>query len=57
MSTSSVLTDAEQKEVEAFTAFFRTFELATPVNAIQDLSDGSVLFQVLCLACVQVMNI
>lgn len=39
----------EQREIDAFFAFFETFELARPVTSVADLSDGSALFEVLSL--------
>ena len=39
------------KELDAFIAFFATFELSHPVAAAADLSDGSVLYQILSTMC------
>lgn len=42
---------SQRKEVDAFFHFFATFDLSRPVTTIEDLSDGTVLFEVLSLVC------
>lgn len=41
--------DAQRKELDAFLAFFATYELARPVTTVADLSDGAPLFEILGL--------
>ncbi|KAI6109963.1 HOOK-domain-containing protein [Pisolithus sp. B1] len=43
------MSDKERKEIEAFFAFFATFDLGRPVSTATDLSDGAALFAVLAL--------
>lgn len=43
------MSDHETEELNAFFAFFETFDLARPVATISDLSDGATLFDVLSL--------
>ncbi|KAI6043127.1 HOOK-domain-containing protein [Pisolithus marmoratus] len=43
------MSDKERKEIEAFFAFFATFDLGRPVSTGTDLSDGAALFEVLAL--------
>ncbi|KAI9567253.1 HOOK-domain-containing protein [Boletus coccyginus] len=43
------MSDQETKELNAFFAFFTTFDLARPVSTISDLSDGAALFEILSL--------
>ncbi|KAI5983865.1 HOOK-domain-containing protein [Pisolithus albus] len=43
------MSDKERKEIEAFFAFFATFDLGRPVTTATDLSDGAALFAVLAL--------
>lgn len=43
------MSDQENKELNAFFAFFATFDLARPVTTISDLSDGGALFEILSL--------
>ena len=43
--------DKVGKELDAFIAFFGTFELSHPVAAAADLSDGTVLYQILSTMC------
>lgn len=43
------MSEGERKEIEAFFAFFSTFDLARPISSAVDLSDGAALFQVLAL--------
>lgn len=43
------MSDQESKELDAFFAFFTTFDLTRPVSSISDLSDGAALFHVLSL--------
>jgi hypothetical protein len=43
---------SQRKELDAFFNFFATFELSRTVTSVGDLSDGSVLFEVLSLVCV-----
>ena len=44
--------DKQGKELDAFISFFGTFELSHPVAAAADLSDGSVLYEILSTMCV-----
>lgn len=37
------------KELDAFTNFFKTFELSRPLATASDLSDGTILFDILSL--------
>ena len=39
--------DKQGKELDAFISFFGTFEHSHPVAAAADLSDGSVLYEIL----------
>ena len=39
----------QQRELDAFLAFFATFDLARRVTDVADLSDGAALFEVLSL--------
>lgn len=43
------MSDKKSKEIEAFFAFFATFDLGRPVSTATDLSDGAALFAVLAL--------
>ncbi|KAF8837019.1 HOOK-domain-containing protein [Paxillus ammoniavirescens] len=43
------MSEHERKELDAFFAFFATFDLARPVTTISDLSDGAALFEILSL--------
>lgn len=43
------MSNQETKELDAFFAFFATFDLARPVSTISDLSDGAALFEILSL--------
>ncbi|KIO13170.1 hypothetical protein M404DRAFT_12217 [Pisolithus tinctorius Marx 270] len=43
------MSDKERKEIEAFFAFFATFDLGRQVSTATDLGDGAVLFEVLAL--------
>ncbi|KAL4074574.1 HOOK protein-domain-containing protein [Scleroderma yunnanense] len=43
------MSEGERKEIEAFFAFFTTFDLARPISTAVDLSDGAALFEVLSL--------
>ncbi|KAF8136153.1 HOOK-domain-containing protein [Boletus edulis] len=43
------MSDQESKELDAFFAFFATFDLARPVATVADLSDGAALFEILSL--------
>ncbi|EKM55760.1 uncharacterized protein PHACADRAFT_94105 [Phanerochaete carnosa HHB-10118-sp] len=43
------MSDAQRTELNAFLAFLATFDLARPVAATSDLSDGAALFEVLSL--------
>ncbi|KAG6332241.1 hypothetical protein ID866_6849 [Astraeus odoratus] len=43
------MSEREGKEIEAFFAFFATFNLIRPVSTVADLSDGAALFEVLSL--------
>ena len=43
------MSDAQRKELNAFLSFLATFDLARPVTAPSDLSDGAALFEVLSL--------
>ena len=43
------MSDQETKELDAFFAFFTTFDLVRPVTTISDLSDGAALFDILSL--------
>ena len=45
--------DAQRKELDAFMAFFATYELVRPVATVADLSDGAPLFEILGLMSVQ----
>ena len=44
--------DKQGKELDAFISFFGTFEHSHPVAAAADLSDGSVLYEILSTMCV-----
>ncbi|KAH7889850.1 hypothetical protein F5I97DRAFT_597136 [Phlebopus sp. FC_14] len=44
------MSEQERKEIDAFLAFFATFDLGCPITTVADLSDGDVLFEVLTLA-------
>lgn len=46
---SEAMPDQETKELDAFFAFFGTFDLARPVSTVSDLSDGAALFEILSL--------
>lgn len=48
-SLGPAMSDKERKEIEAFFAFFATFDLGRPVTTATDLSDGAALFAVLAL--------
>ncbi|TFK25027.1 hypothetical protein FA15DRAFT_376865 [Coprinopsis marcescibilis] len=37
-------------ELEAFINFFKTFELSRPLSKADDLNDGAILFDILCIA-------
>jgi protein HOOK3 len=43
------MSDAQRQELSAFLSFLATFDLARPVTAPSDLSDGAALLEVLSL--------
>ncbi|KDQ60587.1 hypothetical protein JAAARDRAFT_554339 [Jaapia argillacea MUCL 33604] len=43
------MSDTQQKELDAFFAFFSSFHLTRPVASLSDLSDGAALFEFLSL--------
>ncbi|KAF9239598.1 hypothetical protein BU15DRAFT_87912 [Melanogaster broomeanus] len=43
------MSEQERKELDAFFAFFATFDLARPVTTVSDLSDGAALIEILSL--------
>lgn len=43
------MSDRESNELDAFIAFFVTFDLARSVTTVSDLSDGAALFDILSL--------
>ncbi|EFI28414.1 hypothetical protein CC1G_13948 [Coprinopsis cinerea okayama7 len=44
------LETAQHNELQAFINFFTTFELSRPLNGVDDLNDGAILFDILSLA-------
>lgn len=45
------MTELQNKELEAFLAFFSTFNLHRSVTTAADLSDGAGLFEILSTMC------
>ena len=43
--------ESQNKELDAFLAFFSTFNLHRPVNTAADLSDGAGLLEILSIMC------
>jgi protein HOOK3 len=43
--------ESQNKELDAFLAFFSTFNLHRPVTAAADLSDGAGLLEILSIMC------
>lgn len=45
------MTESQNKELDAFLAFFSTFSLHHPVSTAADLSDGAGLLEILSIMC------
>ena len=45
------MTESQSKELDAFLAFFATFNLHRSVTTAADLSDGAGLFEILSTMC------
>lgn len=46
---------SSQRELQAFIHFFATFELSRPLNRVDDLNDGTILYDILSLAYARVV--
>jgi protein HOOK3 len=51
------MTESQSKELDAFLAFFTTFNLHRPITAATDLSDGAGLFEILSTMCGPLPNL
>jgi protein HOOK3 len=51
------MTESQIKELDAFLAFFSTFNLHRSVAAGADLSDGAGLFEILSTMCGTLLNL
>jgi protein HOOK3 len=45
------MAESQNQELDAFLAFFSTFNLHHPVSAAADLSDGAGLLEILSIMC------
>jgi len=45
------MAELQNKELDAFLAFFSTFSLHRPIASVADLSDGAGLLEILSIMC------
>jgi protein HOOK3 len=51
------MAELQSKELDAFLAFFTTFNLHRPITAAADMSDGAGLFEILSTMCGSLPNL
>jgi protein HOOK3 len=51
------MAESQNKELDAFLAFFSTFNLHRSITAAADLSDGAGLFEILSTMCGNLPNL